>query len=785
MTSESSIAVVGCSMSFPGAQNLNEYWKVLSTGSETIQFFTKEEMLEAGVKESRLSEPNYIRAKGTIKDAEYFDAELFGISPERATVMDPQHRVFIQKSWEALEDAGYDPIRFEGSIGLFGGCAINTYLLNNLRHADRALTRKFHQIEFLIMTDKDFLTTQTSYLLGLHGPSVTIQTACSTGLVSIHYACESLLSGESDLALAGAATVYAPQVKGYLYEEGSIVSDDGHIRSFDAKGKGTVYSSGAGVLALKRLSDAISDNDTILTVIRSTAINNDGARKGGFRMPSAEGIAEAAIQALSLADVEPSEIGMIEANGSATPLGDPIEIEALKRAYGREDLPPGAILIGSVKSNLGHMNVTAGIGAFLKTALSLKYGKIPESLNYETPNPQINFEQTPFEVSTKLQDWPISNSKRIAGLNVYGVGGTNAHAILQEPPNLTAHEIPNVQNHLLMVSAATRTALESSKERLGIALNKKPEIYIGNAAYTLCVGRRRMKNRSFGIGSITTEGHTKIDWFDNVELSDLEAPCTIILPEPADNEEYLQFKHYQAPLFVENLKHAANELPELFAHWRNSKPLSAELKPLSNFVQAWVILKTLMDYGVKIQSIIGERSTNVAASALAVDLPLITAAEACRTIFCSGVKSSTNNLDQFFPTQLNDGAAFSVLTAQNKEIVSSSGHIDLSLMLSENQLNQLSSHRMGSSKTVFISYGASTTSSPSDIVFSAQSLNSSAEIIEAVGNLWCQGVDIGPGKLYGQWPLGRVPLPTYPFARNRYWVDIPSDSKRSNYDVAL
>ncbi|WP_043540220.1 beta-ketoacyl synthase N-terminal-like domain-containing protein, partial [Salinarimonas rosea] len=489
------IAIVGTALSFPGATDLTRYWEMLRDGQEAVRFFSEEEMRRAGVKPARLAEPNYVRAKGVIEDAEYFDAALFGMSADRATVMDPQHRLFIQKCWAALDDAGVDPERFGGPIGLFGGCAINTYLLNNLRHADRALTRRFHQIEFLIMTDKDFLTTQTSYLLGLEGPSVTVQTACSTALVAVHYACESLLSGETDLALAGAATVYAPQVKGYLYEEGSIVSDDGHVRSFDAKGRGTVYSSGVAVVVLKRLSDALRDGDRVHAVIRATAVNNDGRRKGGFRMPSAEGMAEAGAQALRLSGVEPARIGMIEANGSATPLGDPIEIAALDRVYGPGAAGPGTIPIGSVKSNIGHMNVTAGMGALLKTVAALRHGKVPPSLNYETPNPQIDFARTPFRVATTLEDWPAIEGPRVAAVNVYGVGGTNAHAILEEAPPVPARAPSPVSEQLLVVSAGSEAALARACADLEAALATDPSLDLDDVAATLERGRRRMTHR--------------------------------------------------------------------------------------------------------------------------------------------------------------------------------------------------------------------------------------------------------------------------------------------------
>lgn len=500
------IAIVGMRCRFPGADGTQQFWEVLRGGCETVSRFTEDELLAAGVPAERLSHPHYVRARGIVPGIEDFDTDFFGIEPLRATAMDPQQRVFLEFAWQALEDAGYDTGQYDGRIGLFAGVAFNTYLLNNLRHADLRHSRAFNSIELLITSDKDFLTTQTAYHLGLTGPAVTVQTACSTSLVSVHLACQSLLSQECDMALAGAVTLYSPQVKGYLYEPGSIVSPDGHVRSYDADGQGTVYSSGIGLVVLKRLEDAQRDGDTIHAVIKGTAVNNDGGRKSAFKMPSEEGLLEVIETALSVADVDPSTIGYLEGNGSGTALGDAIEVAALTRAFRLHTDRRGFCPLGSVKSNLGHLNVAAGIAALIKTVLALKHGHVPPSVNFKRPNPRIDFDSSPFYVATELHDWPLDDAPRRAGVNSYGVGGTNAHVILESAPTLP-HETRDAARapQLLVLSARSQTSLERATTNLAEHLRRTPEANLPDVAHTLQVGRRAFPYRRFVVASDAAE----------------------------------------------------------------------------------------------------------------------------------------------------------------------------------------------------------------------------------------------------------------------------------------
>ena len=428
------IAVIGMSGRFPGAPNLARFWSNLRDGVESVSNFSDEELIASGIAKEVLSRPNYIRAGSVLEGIEEFDASFFGMSPREAELTDPQQRIFLEVAWEGLEAAGYDPLRYRGSIGVFAGSTISTYLLFNLT-PDVSIVGSGDHFPTLIGNDKDYLATHVSYKLNLRGPSMSIQTACSTSLVAIHMACQSLLDGECDMALAGGSAISVPQKTGYFYQEGAYFSPDGHCRSFAADAGGTVFGSGVGVVVLKRLEDALRDGDCIDAIVKGSAINNDGAGKVGFTAPSVEGQARAISEALSLAEAEPASIGYIETHGTATPLGDPIEIAALSLAYSGQELAARSCAIGSVKSNVGHLDCAAGVAGFIKTVLALKHAQIPPSLHCSTPNPEIGFARTPFYVNNSLRPWlPGKNARRRAGVSSFGIGGTNAHVILEEWP---------------------------------------------------------------------------------------------------------------------------------------------------------------------------------------------------------------------------------------------------------------------------------------------------------------------------------------------------------------
>ena len=487
------IAVIGMAGRFPGARNLSEFWENLRNGVEGVTFFTEEELLASGVAPETIRHPNYVASGSLLDNVDLFDASFFGYNAREAEILDPQQRLFLEVSWHALEDAGYDPLRYEGLIGVYAGAAWNTYLLSNLTtHLE--LFDGGGAFQVFIASDKDFMPTRVSYKLNLKGPGLIIQTSCSTSLVAVHVACLSLLNYECDIALAGGVTVKVPQQAGYFYQEGGLASPDGHCRAFDAKAAGTIFGSGVGVVALKRLSDALEDGDHIRAVVKGSAINNDGWAKVSYTAPSIDGQSQVIAAAQAMTGFEPETIRYVETHGTGTSLGDPIEVSALTKVFRKSTPRKSFCAIGSLKSNIGHLDAAAGIGGFIKTVLALENREIPPSINFEVPNPTIDFPETPFYVNSKLVQWESPDIPRRAAVSSFGVGGTNAHVILEEAP-VSSSESSSRPWHLVTLSAKTATALETSTENLLTWLREHETASLPDVAYTLQVGRAVFRHR--------------------------------------------------------------------------------------------------------------------------------------------------------------------------------------------------------------------------------------------------------------------------------------------------
>ncbi len=485
------IAVIGIVGRFPGAKSVDEFWENLCEGRESITFFSDEELEASGVEPTLLSNPHYVKARASLSDIEMFDASFFDFSPREAETVDPQHRILIECAWEALENAGYEAGTGKDLIGVYVGTDMSSYFLRNLSsHPDLI---ESIGLPIIYGNSQDFAATRVSYKLNLKGPSINIQTSCSTSLVAVHSACQGLLNYECDMALAGGICITSLQKEGYFYEEGGITSPDGHCRAFDASSQGTIFGDGVGLVVLKRLEDAIADGDYIHAVIKGSAINNDGAAKVGYTAPSVGGQAQVIAEAQAIAGVTPETITYIETHGTGTALGDPIEISALKKVFARIN-QKGFCAIGSVKTNVGHLNIASGVTGLIKTVLALKHKQIPPSLHFEKPNSEIDFVNSPFYVNTKLSEWKTNGAPRRAGVSSFGIGGTNAHAILEEAPVIEPSSASR-PCQLLLLSAKTQTALETATTNLAAHLQQNPNISLTDAAYTLQVGRRAFDHR--------------------------------------------------------------------------------------------------------------------------------------------------------------------------------------------------------------------------------------------------------------------------------------------------
>ena len=505
------IAIVGMAAHLPGAADIATYWDNLRQGRSAVRRLTDEELQASGESAAMLRNPSYVPFAAPLDGFDRFDAEFFGFSPKEAAILDPQHRQFLEVAWEALENAGHPPESFKGTVGVFAGCGMGSYFYFNIC-SNPALVDSTGM--FLLRhtgNDKDFLSTRVSHVFDLKGPSLNLQTACSTSLVAVHYAAQALINGECDMALAGGVTIELPQNRGYIYKEGEVLSPDGVCHAFDHRAQGTVFGSGAGAVVLRRLDDALADGDHIWAVIKGSAVNNDGAAKAGYLAPSVEGQSACIATALAVAGTPADTVDYIECHGTGTYLGDPIEVAALTEAFRRTTSLTGFARIGSVKTNIGHLDTAAGVASLIKATLALHHKEMPPSLNFEAPNPAIDFANSPFRVNDKLTAWPRRATPRRAGINSLGVGGTNAHVVLEEAPKVGQSAEADWPFQLLTLSARSASALGEASSRLAAHLRAHPEQPLADVAYTLKEGRRAFEHRRVVVAASHSEAAAMLE----------------------------------------------------------------------------------------------------------------------------------------------------------------------------------------------------------------------------------------------------------------------------------
>ncbi|WP_334113685.1 non-ribosomal peptide synthetase/type I polyketide synthase [Paucihalobacter sp.] len=582
------VAIVGMSVRFPGAESIDDLWEVLKNGKETISFFTDEE-LDKTIPEDLKNNPLYVKARGIVPSAKAFDANFFGINPKLAETMDPQLRLFLEISWEVLEQSGHLPKQYSGSVGVYAGIGRNTYFENNLLH-NKALLNQVGVLQVDTVNEKDYIASRTAYHLNLKGPAISVHSACSTSLLAIAEAVESIRSGQCDVALAGGSSLTAPIYSGHLYQEGSMLSPDGHCRPFDANGKGTVFSDGAGVILLKSLENAKKDGDYIYGVIKGIGINNDGSGKGSFTAPSAEGQANAITRALHDAQISPTSISYVETHGTATPIGDPIEMEGLQKAFGKQE-QNNYCAIGSIKSNMGHLTAAAGVAGLIKTMLAFKHKQIPASLGFDKPNPSIDFSNSPFFVNNKLSDWKCLEKRR-AGISSFGVGGTNVHIVVEDYESEQSVSGESRPLQIIAWSAKSDISLDGYKTALGNFTKSSINTNLADIAYSLNTTRDIFGKRSYVLATDTEDAFNQLLSVDatSIKSSDLKiAPSNLAFLFPGQGAQYLQMGkvlYEQEAVFREAVDKCSEVLTAAF-----NFDIRDIIYPEDNFPEAEIKLK--------------------------------------------------------------------------------------------------------------------------------------------------------------------------------------------------
>ncbi len=799
------IAIIGIAGRFPMAKNHNEFWKNIENGKNGIRFFSDEELRTAGVDTAQLQNKNYVKAKGVVEDIELFDASFFGFTPREAEVLSPQHRLALECSFEALEHGGYGNDGHEELTGVYMGAGMNTYLLHHIMPRKEEVIQRIGQYKAMIYSMNDSIATLISYKLNLKGPAVNINTACSTSLVSVHYACQGLQTYECDKALAGGVCISTPQQTGYLHEQGSILSPDGHCRAFDSESQGVVPGAGVGVVLLKRLADAIEDNDTIYAVIEGTAINNDGSEKAGFTAPSIEGQSGVIIDAQLMADVHPDTIDYVEAHGTGTAIGDPIEIAALTQAFRLNTSRTSYCAIGSVKTNIGHLDAAAGVASLIKTTLSLKNERIPPSLHYRQANPLIDFKKSPFYVNTALKDWKTNGSPRRAGVSSFGIGGTNAHLILREAPEPSRYPSKRAYQ-IVTLSAKSESSLHQMLKNLIEEVEKKNDGDIPDVGYTLNLGRKTYPYKAFVVcrdkAGLIEDLKSKAE--KSVIQQTIEDPKVVFLCSKSysgEKHRWIQLLYDSEPVFKQNMNKGAKHVEKLLQidlrdhrfdlSKGDSGSTDAEGDLIANTLLLYMaelsMARLWMSWGLQPNLLLAHGAGRYTAAAIA---DVFTMEEGLDLLYASSLPKDTERMGdrlksiQLKPSKIrlfsatyggdipNDELRDMDFWTKEATTPAKEGQRAAQGLFLENEGGVLA---LGFGKR---DEASSNTESIKDPLRKEQA--DIRSLYETLGELWSENKDIDWEGFYAGEKRNRIPLPTYPWEKTYHWIDIDAGTTIEN-----
>jgi acyl transferase domain-containing protein len=789
------IAIIGMSGRFPGARNLSEFWNNLRHGVESISFFSAAKAAASGAEPRITQNPNFVNAGGILDDIELFDAAFFGINAREAETLDPQQRLLLECAWQAMEDAGYDPDRCRGPVGVYAGSAMSSYLFHLLaKPGHRDLVG-----DFLTFTsnDKDFLPTRVSYKLNLRGPSIAVQTACSTSLVAVAMACDGLLAHQCDMALAGGVAIRVPQKSGYIFQEGQIFSRDGHTRSFDAEASGTLFSNGMGLVVLKRLADAIEDGDCIRAVIRGTAINNDGSAKVGYAAPGLDAQAEVVTLAHALAGVDPRSIGYVEAHGTATPMGDPIEVAALTKAFRAGTQDNGFCALGSVKANVGHLDTASGVAALMKAVLCLEHGEIPPAINFTRPNPAIDFGKSPFYVNKQLTPWKAGATPRRAGVHSFGIGGTNAHVVIEEAP--AAQSLPSAKAwQLLVMSARSKSALQTATDNFAAYFEQHPQANVADVAYTTQIGRREFPQRRILVCRDAEDAVSALTPLDPQRvLTGTKPPgegsLAFLFPGPGTQAMNMGLEIYRTePRFREGVDAGSDvaktsmgfDLREVLYPPSESKEAAAlrlnlpKVGELALFVFEYALARLWMEWGIVPQVMIGQGVGELVAACIAgvFSLPdavslLVGSAPAKVRLNPPQIPFVSNATGTWITAAVATDPNYWITHARRAERFSEG--LGCVMKASDRILLEV-----GPGHTLADIAQVHPDRPPDQAVISSmpqheENASDLEVLLTALGRLWLAGAKVDWTGFWGHEKRRRIPLPTYAFDRKRFWVDPP------------
>ncbi|MDF5721311.1 MAG: aminotransferase class III-fold pyridoxal phosphate-dependent enzyme [Rhizonema sp. PD37] len=888
---DTAVAIIGMSGRFPKAQNLDKFWQNLRDGVESISFLSEKELENSGIDSTVISDPNYVKSGGGIlEDIELFDAAFFGYPPRQAEIMDPQHRLFLECASEALEAAGYNSQTYKGRISVYGGVSISSYFLSNL-FSNPELLKSVGADQIRHSNRPDNLATRVAYKLNLKGSAITVQTGCSTSLVAVHLACQSLLEHECHMSIAGGVTISSLQKTGYFYQEGGIASPDGHCRAFDAKAQGTVGGDGVGIVVLKRLDDALADGDCIHAVIKSSAINNDGSLKVGYAAPSVDGQAKVIAEALAMAQISSETVSYVEAHGTGTILGDPIEIAALTEAFRASTDKKGFCAIGSIKTNIGHLDTAAGIAGLIKTVLALKHKQIPPSLHFENPNPKIDFANSPFFVNSTLTEWKSNGIPRRAGVSSFGIGGTNAHVILEEAPVVEASGSSRSWQ-LLVLSAKTESALSVTTNNLVEHFKQHPELNLADIAYTLGMGRQAFDHRQIVVCQNLDDVITVIEKKNPQQLfTHFTEPCKrqIVFMFPGQGTQYVDMGRelYETePIFREQVdkcsyllkSHLGQDLRHILYPDKEQKEAATQklkqtyITQSALFVIEYALAQLWMTWGIRPSAMIGHSIGEYVAACLAgvfsLEDALVLVATRGRLIqqLPSGTMLAIPLSEQEIQPLLSENLSLAAINGPDLCVVSGVEEAvdDLQKQLSEQGVEcrrlhtshafhsqmmdsiiepfqqQVSKISLNSPKIPFVSNISGTwitAAQATDPKYWAKHIRQTVRFSEGIaellqsdrillevgpgktlstltnkqacagmvvlsslrhpqnqqsdvafllntlGRLWLEGINVDWSEFYTHEQRHRIPLPTYPFERKRYWIE-PTPKKEISVSQA-